>query len=183
MFLTVFNNIKGDDYEIHQSLQKQFNGDRVLFQRRTVSTHVLSSVPPKKRELSKNISPILDNIKRGDVYEFTLRINPAVAKKPGPGKVRGIRKSRPAGDLQRWLNHKFIQYGILADFTMEPEGFRQSVKQSSVISINSLMVRGTLEVLDPEGVKRALVNGIGPAKGLGFGFLHIYDTYLTLPAA
>ena len=67
MFISVFHGIQGDDYTVHKILQRNFQGERVLYQRRKTSTHVLSFRPPlKKNTVSKNVSPILNNLKVGD---------------------------------------------------------------------------------------------------------------------
>jgi hypothetical protein len=94
-----------------------------------------------------------------------------------PGK-RGCVKAVPADDIKRWLDNKFIKYGFRADCVFDEEGFRESVKQGSVITINSLLVNGTLDVLNPDGVRRTLTEGIGRAKRLGFRLLHVYDSLI-----
>lgn len=179
MFISVFPGIQGDDYTVHKILQRNFQGERVLFQRRKASTHVLSFRPPlKKNVVSKNVSPIVNNLKVGDNIDFTLRINPAVAKRINPDKERGVIKAVSGRDLDRWLNAKFVKYGFLANFVYDEEGFRESIKDGTLITINSLYVNGTLEVLNPDSVKKALISGIGRAKGFGFGMLHAYDSLL-----
>jgi CRISPR system Cascade subunit CasE len=178
MFITVVKHVQGDDYTIHQILARRFQGQKILFQRRKESIHVLSPRPPAGRNGSTvEIKRVLDGIRIGDSLDFILRINPVVAKKDGSEPVkRGRRKAVPCNDLKRWLDNKFIQYGFLADYAFDEEGFRESVKQGSVITINSLLVKGTIEVLNPDGVRRALTEGIGRAKRLGFGMIHCYDS-------
>jgi CRISPR-associated protein Cas6/Cse3/CasE subtype I-E len=178
MYISIMNDLKGDDYDVHKAVKEKFGEGRVLFQRRKINTHILSPNPPKgKVVVTKYINGVIGNIQHGDRIDFSLRINPVVSKKTAVGK-RGARKAIPAYDVERWMNRKFIQHGFVADFTYEAEWFRESVKEGHVISLNSLMVHGVLEVLNPDSVRQALVQGIGSAKGLGFGMLHIYDTFI-----
>ena len=179
MFITILKSIPGDDYTVHRLLKKNFNGQRILYQRRKVSTHVLSDMPPQNHfVVSKNIDSVIENIKAGDNLDFSIRINPVVSKKIEPEKRRGMLKAVPCNDIERWLNARFIKYGFLADFTFEAEGFSESVKRGDVITINSLLVNGTMEVLNLTTLKQALLSGIGRAKSFGYGFLHIYDSCL-----
>lgn len=179
MFISILNNIQGDDYTMHKIVQKYSCGKKVLFQRRATITHVLSESPLRGDNIvSTYIGPVIENIKAGDHVDFNIRVNPVISRRINPHKSRGALKAVPSNDLERWLNGKFIKYGFLANFFYDMEGFRESVKDGSVVSLNSLLVNGTLEVLNPESVKQALTMGIGRGKCFGFGLLHIYDSFL-----
>jgi CRISPR-associated protein Cas6/Cse3/CasE subtype I-E len=110
--------------------------------------------------------------------DFTIRLNPSVAKKKGALNARGQRKAVPVKNLKQWIDSKFMKCGFIADYSIEYENLRESLKKGDVISIASALVTGSLEVLNPETFKKALTGGIGRGKGLGFGMLHIYESLM-----
>lgn len=181
MYVTVIDGIYGDDYQVHRCLKKVFDGQNILFQRRNALTHVLSGRPcDRQGTTSTRIDHVISRIKTGDQIDFTLRINPVVSKRCDPAKKRGVLKAIPSRDNERWLNNRFIQNGFMADYALTEEGFRESEKDGNRIMLNSLMVKGTLDVMNADSVRKALVAGIGRGKGLGFGFLHVYDQFISL---
>ncbi len=174
MLLTVIKRMEGDDYTVHQVLARKFQNQKILFQRWNGLVQVLSSDPAAGHGRWISVKDKIEGIKAGDVLNFTIRINPTVSKKDDDSRRRGSVKSVPASDLKRWLDNKFIKCGFWANYEFSKEGFRESVKAGTIIAINSVLVYGKLEVLNPADVKNALLTGIGRGKGLGYGMLHIY---------
>ncbi len=113
----------------------------------------------------------------GQRLYFRLRANPT-AKKQAEGKKNGYRLGLLREEDQlRWLQKKAAESG----FTVEtcramPEGIIHDERgQADKEKLRHYAVRfeGRLEVIDPNLFITSLRNGIGPAKGFGFGMLSI----------
>jgi len=126
----------------------------------------------------------------GQVLAFRLRANPTVKKKShGPADERqhnnGIRLGLAKEEDQRaWLERKGEQHGFrVLRAQIIPEGMQigaQPVSEDRDASVPRrrlahLAVRyeGLLQVTDPDLVGEAVRNGIGSAKGFGFGLLSL----------
>lgn len=170
MYLTELDDPIGDDYAAHKVLSELFHEQRILFQRRSQRVLVLSKEPLDDR--GRNILPILSEVKPGDEFLFVVRLNPVVTKFLD-GKNRRVpiegQKIRP------WLESVFSKNGFTAEFTFRTEGMRGSRKGQGNISLFSVLVNGVLTVTDSDLFRKAVNKGIGHGKGLGFGFLNIFD--------
>lgn len=169
MYLTELDELIGDDYEVHVKLSEIFDGQRVLFQRRGNQLVVLSKKPIA---VSNDVSGILKTIKTGSEFLFVLRINPVVTRFIN-GKNRRI--ALEPSSIKPWLDQIFSKHGFTADVAFKIEGIRRSKKGSYTISLLSVLVNGILVVSDPVQFRKSLERGIGHGKGLGFGFLNIFD--------
>ena len=197
-----------DEYRLHQSIWELMARDvdqKRDFLYRVVSSevptiYVLSSSPPNSNHTlfevqTKDYSPIL---RAGQGLEFSVRVNPVVAK-----KVEGVKRSkrhdvvmdekltrRNAGlrDLSmneltelamtKWMTARSDGLGFevvvgslcFAEYTQR---IFYKKKASRPISLSTVDISGQLTVTDPSLFGTALQFGIGPAKGLGCGLLLI----------
>lgn len=182
-------------YELHRSLLTAFPDEdaggpgRVLFRLDTdhesggMSVIVQSEKEPSWARLNgatgfvteckcKEFQPSLAS---GQVLRFRLRANPT-RRVDGTGKRQGILGHE---EQIEWLRKKGQLGGFeLIGATAVDEGFakdRKTYQNSFRHSITLLSVRfdGLLRVVDPEAFRDMLEDGIGSAKGLGFGLLSI----------
>ncbi len=170
MYLNEINSIKGDDYAAHKQLAEAFHEQRILFQRRGNKTLVLSEKPVNGG--GRDVSRVLARVNPGDQFIFVARLNPVAARQI-EGKTRRV--SLETGRVKPWLESMFRKNGFAAEFTFTTEGTRRSVKGAVCISLNSVVVNGVLTVEDPGLFRNAVEKGIGHGRGLGFGFLNIFD--------
>ena len=169
MYLTRIDDIQGDDYEAHQHVRKFFEKQKVLFQRKGHEIVVFSEKPVKG---SEDVRTTLYEIEVGSKLLFKLRVNACVTKFVD-GKNRRV--ALPRGGIREWLEKTFEKHGFTADFVYHNEGIRRSLKGATQISLSCVMATGILTVTDPERLKSAVRTGIGHAKGLGCGFLNVFD--------
>jgi len=109
----------------------------------------------------------------GDRCRFLLRANPTVKRN---GKRLGI--IEPEGQVS-WLQRKAdgAGFALLGDVELRDRGLRHA-RRSKMLDPNphthlAVTYAGILEVRDPDSFHAVLRNGIGPAKGYGFGLLSV----------
>ncbi|MCL4560028.1 MAG: type I-E CRISPR-associated protein Cas6/Cse3/CasE [Chloroflexi bacterium] len=117
-------------------------------------------------------------LRAGQLLAFRLRANPTV-KKDRQDKKQGRRIGlvREA-DQMNWLQHKIEAAGavLLSANTSNEEwisGRLHRQEQEHDLSFRAVQFDGILQVKDPNAFKAALITGIGPAKGFGFGLLSL----------
>lgn len=169
MYLTDLDEITGDDYEAHLKITEIFDGQKVLFQRRGNRIAVLSGKPVS---ISRDVSEILESIKVGSEHLLVVRLNPVVTRFIG-GKNRRVALESPK--IKAWLDQTLVKHGCNLNFAFKVEGVRRSRKGFHTISLMSVLVNGVATVSDPVLFRTAVEKGIGHGKGLGFGFLNIFD--------
>jgi CRISPR system Cascade subunit CasE len=109
----------------------------------------------------------------GQMLRFRLRANPTVKKQ---GKRLGLRE--PA-EQQAWLERKLREAGAeLLECRFMPHEVTPSHKHKT--SENTprqihlgVLFEGALRVADPAALAAAVENGLGSAKGYGFGLLSL----------
>jgi len=122
----------------------------------------------------KQLTP---HINSGQQLHFRLRANPSV-KRHTDGKANGCRVGLLREEDQlKWLYKKAEESGFtVVDCRAIPEGIIQDERgQTEKGKIRHYAVRfeGVLKVLNPDNFTDVLNNGIGPAKGFGFGLLSV----------
>lgn len=89
----------------------------------------------------------------------------------------GRRVGLVSEDEQReWIDRKAEAGGFrIAEVALSKQGFIKSYKRhgSAHMTFISVQFDGKLEVVDPDRFAATLVNGVGPAKGFGFGLLSV----------
>ena len=112
---------------------------------------------------------------REQVLRFRLRANPTKRVKE-TGKRQGILGEEAQTD---WLRKKGSQNRFeVIEVMVTKEGFAEDKltdKNEEKHNLTMLSVRfdGLLRVIDPEAFRRTIEQGIGSAKGLGFGLLSL----------
>lgn len=135
-------------------------------------------------------------LKTGQRLGFTLRANPVVSRRDDAGKLhrhdvimdakkRLAAEGRPRQEwppLPELVQEAGFQWLIRragdGGFAVKPDevradGYHQVrfSKGARQVSLSSLDFNGFLTVIDPEALGRVLYQGLGPAKGYGFGLL------------
>lgn len=119
------------------------------------------SEPVKSKEFDPHFS-------KGQVLSFRLRCNPTVKR---DGRRLGLLKEEEQMD---WLMRKAEEGGFQVVQTMPvPEGVTKGETNRKKITFYSVRFDGILRVQKPEVFVQALENGIGSAKGFGFGLLSV----------
>ncbi|HEY5857201.1 MAG TPA: type I-E CRISPR-associated protein Cas6/Cse3/CasE [Aldersonia sp.] len=127
---------------------------------------------------SKPYAPLLDRIGEAQSWAFRLTANPVHTIK----RERDGRKIRvghvTATQQQQWLSDRSADHGF-AIHTCEGEPavtvsnrVRRSFRRGAgTVTLVTAQFDGHLRVTDPDALRRALVTGIGRAKGYGCGLL------------
>ena len=114
----------------------------------------------------------------GQVFWFRLVANPTKRLRE-EGKNDGARVGLVREEDQlTWLNRKGEQHGfqVLATQTakiVQADGWKFEKGQNHRIRQHTVRFDGRLQVTEAEAFTRALENGIGSGKGLGFGLLSL----------
>lgn len=182
-------------YELHRSLLKAFpdkvagGPSRVLFRLDTdhetgsMSVLVQSEKKPTWARLNGAIGFVTEckckefmpGLASGQVLRFRLRANPTKRSK-STGKRQGILGAKEQID---WLSNKGQQGGFkVIDVSAVSEGFskdKMTDRSNAKNDTTMLSVRfdGLLRVVDRDAFRRTLREGIGSAKGFGFGLLSV----------
>ena len=116
----------------------------------------------------------------GQHLSFRLYANPTKKIKV---EVDGKRKAKRVGlfkeeDQQQWLARKLEAAGaspLRAEISQNGNIYAGQKKDGQKNKLTLLGVRfeGALQVTDPQALRRAVDNGIGSGKGLGFGLLSL----------
>ena len=126
------------------------------------------------REECKSFTP---SVAGGMCLRFRLRANPSV-KRQAEGKKNGYRLGllREEDQLQ-WLQRKADTSGFtLVNCRVIPEGIVRADKNltdKDKVRHYGIVFEGVLKVIDPDQFLGTLGNGIGSAKGFGFGLLSV----------
>lgn len=167
MYVSKLYNIIEDDYGIHKKVMETCPGMRPLFQTRGGCVIIVTEGKPagdcetKERKME---------VKEGGTQLFTLRLNPAKRDKKS-GKRVGLYGE----EANAWIKRKTAEAGFeILDCRIDDEGMRVSKRGDETVTLRSVFLTGFLRVNNAEAFKKALVKGIGHAKGFGFGLLNIF---------
>lgn len=124
--------------------------------------------------------PFLNKLAIGQEWVFRLKANPTKSTPSGePGK-RGSRHGLvKLDDQQEWLMRKARECGFhmpinrleMPEMRIRDARTIDFERQGATVTFTSVTYDGILAVDDPDLLRKALVNGIGRAKGYGFGLL------------
>ncbi|MCF7939147.1 MAG: type I-E CRISPR-associated protein Cas6/Cse3/CasE [Spirochaetales bacterium] len=134
---------------------------------------ILSKKPPKAREYgSLKSKKISEDFLHGDFYGFRVRINPVMRKtgNPKPVPITGVE------NLLAWFYRRAPDFGFqVVDETLQVSdiGVQQINKGNHLITHGVAVFSGVLSVINRERFVGSFENGIGRAKGFGFGLLQI----------
>lgn len=186
-----------DPYQLHRTVMSGFPaqlpaGERVLFrlemQRSEPCLHILvqSHTPPNWEALAKlgcllrqpAIKAFELQISAGGVFRFRLAANPT-RRLRCEDKEHGMRIGLEREEDQfAWLDRKGEQHGfrvlaVQAVKLVQPDGRKFKDGKNHRIRQLGVCFDGRLQVTGPAAFIQALEQGIGSAKGFGFGLLSL----------
>jgi len=139
------------------------------------STYLLHEVPDNPAVKTFDLKLSADQ-----VLSFRLRANPTIKKSAtDKGHVNGKREVLfRESDQIAWLERKLVEAGcgvldVLVSGQGQVNGCRNSNGQPHKLTFHSVQFDGFLRVDDPDRVMTAIIQGIGSAKGFGFGLLSL----------
>lgn len=191
----------GEPYRDHALIWRLFPGDGAardfIFRRLEDerSYYVVSARAPQPDSglfqiQSKPYSPQLEV---GEWVRFDLRANPTVSVRREGGRsqrhdvlmnakrgLSGDAREQLAQELEKagknWLQERAERWGLeVKDDSVLQDGYRQQrlKRKSGNIEYSSLDYQGLAQVVDPQLLRQALVDGVGHSKGFGCGLLMV----------
>lgn len=141
---------------------------------------ILSRTLPQGHPYIKiNTKPLYRSYFSASHYQFELSCNPTQKKRvmleDGTRKKNGSRLGIVnAEQAEEWLRNKGKLGGFLIDH-LEETSFDLITfeKEPHRLTLASVCFKGTLKITDQEQFVETLFNGVGSAKGLGFGLFKI----------
>lgn len=158
-------------------------------------THVVEEIgrPATQGWVTKDYAPFLDRLAPGQVWAFRLTANPTHSGR----RSRGSADTQRFGHLtvaqqEQWLSSRLGGWGTRSVGTVQEAGGADHVAPVSFAAVGREVVQfthaaagagrrqitltrtsfeGALEVVDPEALRVALVNGMGHAKSYGCGLM------------
>ena len=145
-------------------------------------THLVESVgwPSTHGWQTREYTPLLDALKKGEQWAFRLTANPAISKRKTPDAVRSQRFGHVTVAQQtEWLLSRAERHGFTVPLGVEDEPdvavqrrhTLNFTRQAKTVTVNTAVFEGRLEITDPDLLRTSLIQGIGPAKGYGCGLL------------
>lgn len=180
-------------YELHRTICKGFDDPtnaRILFRPdkdMTSVVHVivqslvapdwtrLQADPKYLREIDEPKKIELTGLTEGMALKFRLRCRPSkrVATKGDPRRGKRIALIEK-DDLFAWLHRKAEESGFdVKDVAFDRIYWYDSKDGKQEESLGGVQFDGILVVTDPEKLREAVANGIGPQKAYGFGLLSL----------
>lgn len=191
----------GEAYRDHALIWKLFPGDgrsrdfvfRSLAEQRRY--YVVSMRPPMPQPglfevQTKPYSPCLE---RGELLHFDLRVNPTISIRVEGHRsqrhdvlMHAKRQSTQADRLEKleaagrdWLVKRAEAWGLEVETdVLAQNGYRQHRlrREERRIEFSSLDYQGLARVVHPAKLQRALLEGVGHARGFGCGLLLVRRT-------
>lgn len=134
---------------------------------------------------SADYAPFLERLETGQTWRFRLAANPTRATRL-PDKTRSQRLAHvTAGQQLDWLVNRTKKLGFRLPLDANDVPLTRVTRRdvarfrrggSSEVTIAVAQYDGILEVTDADSLRRALTQGIGPAKGYGCGLLTLAPT-------
>lgn len=135
------------------------------------------------------LEPLLDSIQAGMPLRFRLRAN-ATKKIPAVTAVGTQRKNgtrvplKSEEELLHWLLRQGERWGFEPSGSPGARSIRVTLESTRVglkrghgkLTLASTLFEGMLVARDPEGLRAAILAGLGPAKAYGFGLLSVAFT-------
>ncbi len=148
--------------------------------------YLLSARGAGDAAIMKDIAPVYDRLEANMAFRFVLRATPSRAAPDKRTSTDGRSPRVPLlTDAERlsWLHRKSERAGFeispghdsAADSSVRIVGSEcvTGKARGRTITLTAVTFDGTLRVTDARVFRRALEEGIGPAKGFGFGLLSL----------
>jgi CRISPR system Cascade subunit CasE len=126
---------------------------------------------------TRDYTPVLDRLARGDQYGFRLTANPTRSTRVHEGQ-RSQRVGHVTAEQQLgWLLERGERLGVRFGDPEQPtvslvaRGVESFRRQRALVTVSSATFGGVLTVADPDLLRAAITTGIGPAKAYGCGLL------------
>jgi CRISPR system Cascade subunit CasE len=139
---------------------------------------ILSEAEPEPLGWGRQATkPVAETFLKHAKYEFALSVNPTVKRvvrlEDGSRKKNGSRTAiYDAAELKEWLTRKGEAGGFRVErLDCDPPVSERFYKQGKRGTLSRVEFRGALSPTDFELFEATWKNGIGSAKGLGFGLL------------
>ncbi|GLZ77717.1 type I-E CRISPR-associated protein Cas6/Cse3/CasE [Actinorhabdospora filicis] len=129
----------------------------------------------------RSYGPFLDSIVDGHRYAFRLTANPTHAVKSTPDGSSKRMGHVTVAQQRRWLLDRMEGKGFAVAVTAQGEAdvvvadrvVRSFRRGGRTVTLATATFDGVLDVTDAKAFRRALVAGIGPAKGYGCGLMTV----------
>lgn len=119
---------------------------------------------------SREYTPLLERLVRGQQYRFRLAANPVVSAKCPDGKQRRLPLVREHEQLG-WLANREETIGASFTASVIEDQTLRFKKDKQRITLARVVFDGVLTVENPSALAAALKNGVGKGKGYGLGML------------
>lgn len=160
-----------DDYKIHQKVKSWFEGNqKVLWYQNSHTLYILSERKPNTNIGETKKLNMNEYVKEGDQHVFSIKMNPVYCENTTKKKIK-IDKEK----TKEWIDRKFKEAGVDAIFKLSYDGYNEYVKDDVRVPVWTVTIRGFLTVVDSVKFKKALKNGIGNFKFIGYGMINIFD--------
>jgi len=129
---------------------------------------------------TRDYQPVLDDLTAGQRWAFRLTANTTRSTKLTAEAGRSQRYGHVTADQQQsWLIDRLgtLGVGLVKTAAGDPElalrdrGVRRFGRQGSTVTLTVGTFDGVLQIDDPDRLRAALVDGIGPAKAYGCGLM------------
>lgn len=178
-----------DPYEMHATLMRLVDGGvsrplwRLEVPRGPLPPHILvqTDVPPDPTQLRNGGTPyytsfesrphrLADDLRTGELLRFRLRANPTVTR---DRKRHGLLREE---EQLAWIDRVLAKCGacdVLATVTASGREVMRRRRGGAPIVIHAATFDGVMRVNDIDALRKALNQGIGHAKALGFGLITV----------
>ncbi len=119
-------------------------------------------------------------LQEGGLYRFRSRVNPVRSARDKPDGRRGKRMGIVEPEAQiEWFDKRLANSGMrLVSVNHRRESWlevrpKHNPKTTRRLVFASAFFEGTLKVTDTKSAEKAVLKGIGPGKGFGFGLLSL----------
>lgn len=180
-------------YELHRTICRAFenpNEARILFRTDTdrpgeIQVIVQSLLPPDWDSLETKDGYIKDigepkkvelaGLKPGMPLRFRLRCRPSKRIGDNESEEKGKRRTITEKDeIFTWLERKADENGFdVKDAAFDRVYWHDSKGGKDAKPLGAVQFDGVLVVTDPDRLRKAVRNGIGPQKAYGFGLLSL----------
>jgi CRISPR system Cascade subunit CasE len=174
-----------NSYLWHQWIWQSFPGKpdaerdflfRVDIIRDTVRVLLLSEhIPQKNGDCTWQSKSIADGFLMHTAYRFQVRANPTFRRSKDRRRIPLYQQDK----LQDWFQRKLAAIGCnMHSIEVGQPQNEEFIKDGKRIRLSSVDASGILEVIERESFIKGFSQGIGSAKGFGFGLLMLQPIQL-----